>query len=170
ADELIAACGDLATACLVLRYVGEDALGLPSERWPELLGSVNAKLGRAARQWLCHTITPSEKAGVTGKSEQNQSCNTRHTCHTSKINEYDASEGDAAQHDGIPTAARAYALAALRGEAEIVAGTEPGSQGNVLNAAARKLGEFVTAGALAEDEVREGLLAAGQQMRNDHAG
>jgi len=168
--ELVAACAELATACLVLRYIGQDAIELLSERWPELLGSVDPRLGSVTRQWLCHTVTPGENAGVTGKSEQNQCCNIRHTCHTSKINGYDPSEGDAAQHEGIiPTAARAYALAALKGEAEIVASIEPGSQGNALNAAARKLAEFVTAGTLAEDEVREALSAAGEQMHGDHA-
>jgi uncharacterized protein (DUF927 family) len=168
--ELAAACGQLATACLVVRHLGPDVLDLPIECWPERLHAAAPKLGAAARHWLCHTVTPNAKAGVTGKSQQDQE---RHTCHT----RHTASEADAggAEESGecgterqqITAAQRAYALAGLESEAAEVACTKPGNQSDRLNQAARKLAEFVTVGALSVAKVRERLAAAAALWEND---
>ena len=163
AAMLVAACERLATACLVARHLGADALTLPEESWPERLNAVDPRLGAAARDWLCHTVTPNVKAGVTRKAEFNQSCNTCHTCHTSP--EVNAREGGTEQQ--VTAAHRAYALAAIEGEAAEVARTKPGSESDRLNQAARKMAEFVNAGALQLEEVGDCLAAAAAQWEND---
>ncbi len=64
---------------------------------------------------------------------------------------------------------RAYALAALRGEAEAVAREPEGNRNNRLNRAAYRLGRMVASGDLSADEVREALteaaLRAGLEIR-----
>jgi putative DNA primase/helicase len=55
---------------------------------------------------------------------------------------------------------RQYALAALRGEADVLAATVPGSRNDALNLAAFRLGRFISAGLLTPAEVQIALEAA----------
>jgi len=55
---------------------------------------------------------------------------------------------------------RGYAKAALRSEAETLAGTTQGDRNNQLFKSAANMGEFVAAGALSEDEVIASLVLA----------
>lgn len=55
---------------------------------------------------------------------------------------------------------RQYALAALRGEADVLAATVPGSRNDALNLAAFRLGRFISAGLLTPAEVQSALEAA----------
>jgi hypothetical protein len=56
--------------------------------------------------------------------------------------------------------ARRYALAALRGETERVAGAEPGRRNDTLNYAAWRLARHLHNGALTEAEIRDALARA----------
>ncbi|MCP4424939.1 MAG: bifunctional DNA primase/polymerase [Chloroflexi bacterium] len=55
---------------------------------------------------------------------------------------------------------RRYALAAVRGEADVLAATVPGSRNDALNLAAFRLGRFISAGLLTPAEVEAALEAA----------
>jgi hypothetical protein len=55
---------------------------------------------------------------------------------------------------------RRYALAAVRGEADVLAATVPGSRNDALNLAAFRLGRFISAGLLTPAEVETALEIA----------